>query len=172
MDFDLGKSVAILERTPGVVRALLADLPDDWTRANEGPDTWSPFDVVGHLVHTEETNWMTRVRVILAQGPDRRFPSFERLPRSADEATLAARLDLFERSRAKSLEDLARLHVTPEQLLWTGEHPEFGTVTLSQLLSTWTTHDLSHVAQIARVMAKQHREAVGPWIAYLPVLRR
>jgi uncharacterized damage-inducible protein DinB len=174
VNFDLQESVAVLKRTPGALRALLAGLPDDWTLPNEGPETWSPFDVVGHLIDAEETNWMVRARVILEQGADRRFPPFDRLRHlSANKGkTLGELLDRFAELRSRSLGELSGLRLTPAQLRLTGEHPEFGSVTLAQLLSTWVVHDLGHMAQITRVMAKQYREAVGPWQAYLPVLNR
>ena len=174
MNFDLGKSLAVLERTPGVLRALLADLPDDWTRGNEGPETWSPFDVVGHLIDADETDWMPRARVILAQGSDRRFPPFDRFRhlRENKGKKLGALLDRFAELRARNLADLGALDLGPRELALTGEHPEFGSVTLAQLLATWVAHDLGHLAQATRVMAKQYREAVGPWRAYLPVLDR
>ena len=174
MNFDLDKSLAVLERTPGVLRSLLADLPEDWTRGNEGPETWSPFDVVGHLVVAEETDWMPRARVILAQGPDRTFPPFDRFRhlRENKNKPLGELLDRFEELRVRNLADLGALDLGPRELALTGEHPEFGSVTLAQLLATWVAHDLGHLAQATRVMAKQYREAVGPWRAYLPVLDR
>jgi DinB family protein len=174
MNFDPGKSMAVLERTPGVLRALLADLPEDWTRGNEGPETWSPFDVVGHLIDAEETDWMPRARVILAQGPDRKFPPFDRFRhlRENKDKSLGELLDRFDALRRRNLADLAARDLGPRELRLTGEHPEFGSVTLAQLLATWVAHDLGHIAQAARVMAKQYREAVGPWRAYLPVLDR
>lgn len=164
----------MLERTPAVVRALLSDLSRDWTHANEGPDTWSPFDVVGHLIDGDETEWMDRARIILAQGDDRRFPPFDRFRhlRLNEGKTLGTLLDRFTELRGKNLQELKALQLTPDHLRLTGEHPEFGTVTLAQLLATWVAHDLGHVAQISRVMAKQYRDALGPWEAYLPVLHR
>jgi hypothetical protein len=173
MDFDLPKAVAVLERTPRALRALLSGLPAEWVHANEGPDTFSPFDVVGHLINGEETNWIPRAKVILAQGDERRFPPFDRF-RSLDanrNRSLDELLAEFERARDRSLQELASFELTPAHLNLTGEHPEFGSVTLAQLLSTWVVHDLSHTAQVVRVMAGQYREAVGPWRAYLRVLR-
>jgi hypothetical protein len=174
VDFDLENGVAVLTRTPGVLRSLLAGLPDDWTRRNEGPDTWSPFDVVGHLIAAEEVDWIERANVILAQGPNRRFAPFDRF-RNLEEnrkKTLGELLDHFAGLRERNLRELAAMRLGPEKLALTGEHPEFGTVTLSQLLATWVAHDLGHLAQVSRVMAKQYREAVGPWTAYLPVMTR
>jgi len=174
MDFDLSKSVAVLERTPAVLRTLLAGLPEDWTHRHVGPDTWSPFDVVGHLIDGEETDWMTRARIILAQGDDRRFEPFDRFRhlRTNPGKSLDSLLDRFAELRARNLEELRALNLTPDQFRLTGEHPAFGAVTLAQLLATWVVHDLGHLAQVARVMAKQYREAAGPWEAYLPVLHR
>jgi hypothetical protein len=174
VNFDLPNAVAVLERTPNVLRSLLADLPDEWTRPNEGPDTWSPFDVVGHLISAEEVDWLERARIILAQGPDRKFVPFDRYRNlEANRGkTLGELLDWFADLRSRNLRELASLGIGSRELELTGEHPEFGTVTLSQLLSTWVAHDLGHIAQISRVMAKQYREAVGPWTAYLPVLTR
>ena len=164
----------MLERTPAVLRVLLAGLPANWTHANEGPETWSPFDVVGHLIDGEETDWMPRARVILAQGTHRRFEPFDRFRhlRTNQGKTPGELLDRFAELRARNLRELEEIKLTPDQLQLTGEHPEFGLVTLEQLLATWVVHDLGHLAQIARVMANQYRDAVGPWHAYLSVLHR
>ena len=172
MNFDLRDGTAILERTPVVLRSLLAGLPDSWTRPNEGPKTWSAFDVVGHLIDGEETDWIPRARLILAQGENRRFQPFDRFAHLAvqEEQTLADRLERFASLRRRNLDELAGMRLGPKELRLTGEHPDFGTVTLDQLLATWVAHDLGHLAQTARVMAKQYRSAVGPWIAFLPVL--
>jgi uncharacterized damage-inducible protein DinB len=174
MDFDLSHGRAVLERTPAVLRALLSGLPEAWTHQNEGPDTWSPFDVVGHLIDGEETDWVTRARLILGEDPDRRFAPFDRFRhlRTNPGKPLDGLLDRFADLRARNLRDLDALNLTPDQLKRTGEHPAFGTVTLAQLLATWVAHDLGHIAQITRVMARQYREAVGPWAEYLPVLHR
>jgi hypothetical protein len=174
MDFDLAASVAVLERTPRTVRAMLDGLAPAWTDATEGPDTWSPRVVVGHLVHGERTDWIPRARIILAQGQHRRFEPFDRFAQHRDSQgrSLAALLDDFITLRTQSLATLAEWRVSEPQLALEGEHPEFGTVSLRQLLATWVAHDLGHIAQIARVMAKQYRDAVGPWRAYLPVLDR
>lgn len=174
MDFDLTAGIAILERTPHTLRALLAGLPPAWTDATEGPETWSPYVIVGHLIHGERTDWIPRARLILAQGPQRRFTPFDRFAqrRESQGKSLAQLLDEFARLRAESLTALAGWRLTDAQLALEGEHPELGPVTLRQLLATWVAHDLGHVAQTARVMAKQYREAVGPWRAYLPVMDR
>ncbi|HSU13258.1 DinB family protein [Longimicrobium sp.] len=174
MDFDLATGTAILERTPGTLRAMLADLPSAWLDATEGPETWSPYVIVGHLIHAERADWIPRAQIILARGPDRRFAPFDRLAqfRESEGKSLAELLDEFARLRAGSLATLAGWHLTDAQLALEGEHPAFGAVTLRQLLATWVAHDLGHIAQTARVMAKQYREAVGPWRAYLPVMDR
>lgn len=174
MDFDLTTGVAVLERTPHALRALLAGLPAAWTDATEGAGTWSPAAVVGHLVHGERVNWIPRARLILAQGAERRFTPFDRIPPRGDGAppSLDAELDAFARLRAESLATLAGWRLTDGELALTGEHPEFGPVTLRQLLATWVAHDLAHLAQVSRVMAKQYRDAVGPWRAYLSILDR
>ena len=174
MDFDLTAGVAVLERTPRTLRAMLAGLPAAWTDATEGPDTWSAFDVVGHLIHGERTDWIPRARMILEQGRSRPFDQFDRFAQFRDSAgkSLAELLDEFARLRAESLATLRSWKLTDAQLSLEGEHPTFGAVTLRQLLATWTAHDVSHLAQIARVMAKQYRAAVGPWRAYLPIMDR
>jgi hypothetical protein len=166
--------MAVLERTPDVLAALLSGLSEEWTTRNEGADSWSPFDVVGHLIDGELTDWMARLHIILRQEPDRRFEPVDRL-RHITRNRGRALLDLlaeFRQLRERNLAELRALDLTAAQLQLTGEHPAFGTVTLEQLLATWVAHDLGHLAQITRVMAKQYREAVGPWQAYLPVLHR
>lgn len=174
MEFDLKNGTAVLERTPAALWAMLGGLPGGWTGATEGPDTWSPYDIVGHLIHGERTDWIPRARLILGQGADRRFASFDRFAqfRESRGKSLAELLDEFERLRAANLEILAGWRLTDAQLALEGEHPELGTVTLRQLLATWVAHDLGHLAQTARVMAKQYRDEVGPWRAYLPVMER
>jgi hypothetical protein len=174
MEFDLSDGMAVLERTPHALRAMLAGLPAAWTDADEGPETWSPYVIVGHLIHGERTDWMTRARLILAQGPERRFTPYDRFAqfRESEGKSLTDLLDELARLRAANLAELAGWRLTDAQLALQGEHPEFGAVTLRQLLATWVAHDLGHVAQTARVMAKQYREAVGPWRAYLPVMDR
>ncbi len=174
MTFDLGASLAVLERTPAVLEAWLSNLPEPWTTGNEGAETWSPFDVVGHLIDGELTDWMVRLHVILSPDADRRFEPFDRfrhLTRNRGRA-LPELLAEFRALREQNLRELRGLHLTGSQLLRTGEHPAFGSVTLEQLLATWVVHDLGHLAQIARVMAKQYGDAVGPWEAYLSILSR
>jgi hypothetical protein len=171
--FDVGDGIAVLERTPLVLRGWLSGLPEPWIDADEGPDTWSPFDIVGHLIDGEETDWIPRARIILAQGPDRRFAPYDRFRhlRERATATLEGRLDGFARLRAENIGTLRGWSLTEDQLSLTGIHPEFGEVTLAQLLATWVAHDLDHLMQIARVMGGRYREAAGPWRAYLRVLR-
>ena len=174
MDFDLTAGIPMLERTPHTFRAMLAGLPLAWTDATEGPETWSSYVIVGHLIHGERTDWIPRARIILAQGAERRFTPYDRFAQfhASQGKSLADLLDEFARLRVESLATLAGWRLTDAQLALEGEHPELGAVTLRQLLATWVAHDLGHVAQAARVMAKQYREAVGPWRAYLPILDR
>lgn len=173
MEFDLAQGIAVLERTPRAVRAMLSGLPSAWVDANEGPDTWSPYVVVGHLIHGERADWIRRAQIVLAQGPVRRFTPFDRLAqfRESQGRPLDELLDEFEALRAQSLATLRSWNLTDAQLNLLGEHPEFGPVTLRQLLATWVAHDLGHLLQINRVMAKQYTHAVGPWRAYLSALR-
>jgi hypothetical protein len=173
MDFSLPAATAVLERTPRALRALLEGLGTEWTHASEGPETWSPFDVVGHLIHGERTDWIPRARIILAQGPERRFTPFDRFAQleASRGRSLESLLEEFERLRADNLAILTGRRLTDTQLALEGEHPAFGVVTLRQLLATWVAHDLGHVAQVARVMAKQYRDAVGPWREYLTIVR-
>ena len=172
MEFDLADGVAVLERTPRALTAMLAGLPSVWTLSNEGPDTWSPYDVLGHLIHGERTDWIPRAEIILAQGADRAFSPFDRFAqfRESQGKTLDDLLDEFGRLRGENLATLAGWRLTDAELALEGEHPAFGRVTLRELLATWVAHDLGHVVQIARVMAKQYREAVGPWREYLTVV--
>lgn len=174
MTFDMHSGTAILQRTPATLRALLHGLGDEWIRATEGPGTWSPYDVVGHLIHGERQDWITRAQIILAQGPDRRFTPFDReaMFRESGGKSLDQLLDEFESLRAANLGTLAGWRLTEVQLALQGEHPAFGLVTLRQLLATWVAHDLGHLGQVARVMAKRYREEVGPWRAYLSVMER
>lgn len=173
-NFRIEDAIAVLERTPATLRALLAGLPDGWTMCNEGPDTFSAFDNVGHLIHGERADWIPRARIILAQGPNRAFEPFDRFAQQRENQgkSLAMLLDEFEGLRAANLVTLKSWQLTGAQLALTGEHPALGTVTLAQLLATWVAHDLGHLAQTARVMAKRYRDDVGPWQAYLPILHR
>jgi len=174
MDFSLDAAVEVLTRTPSALRAMLSGLPSRWTGGNEGPDTWSPQEIVGHLIHGEETDWIPRVKVILTKGESQAFEPFDRFAQARRFAgwSLERLLDQFGELRADGVATLRGWRLTPEQLALRGRHPELGQVTLSQLLASWVVHDLGHIAQISRVMAKQYTAAVGPWKAYLPVLTR
>jgi hypothetical protein len=168
----MGEAVAILQRTPATIDAMLRDLPGGWITAHEGGETWSPFDVVGHLIHGERTDWMERAGIILEHGESTPFKKFDRLAQFRDShgRTLGSLLDEFAELRAKNLRDLQDLHLTDADLDRRGTHPELGTVTLRQLLATWVAHDLDHIVQIARVLARQYSDEVGPWRAYLRII--
>jgi uncharacterized damage-inducible protein DinB len=173
VEFSLGLGTEVLRRTPLVLRVALLDLPSAWTEADEGPGTWSPYQVLGHLLHVEECDWMDRTRLLLADEADAVFEPIDReagFTRFAG-ATLGTLLDRFAAQRAANMVELDRL-VTDEELGRTGTHPDFGVVTLRELLATWVVHDLNHLGQIVTTMAKQYREAVGPWRAYLPIVDR
>lgn len=174
MRLELKAATDLLERTPGTLRSLLGGLGEDWVLPNEGPDTFSPHDVVGHLIHGEKTDWIPRVRLILEHGPSRPFEPFDRFGFRAYTAgvPIEALLDDFERLRAENLAILRGLRLTPEQLALPGAHPFLGAVTLGQLIASWVVHDLGHLAQAARVMAKQYRDEVGPWTEFLAILSR
>jgi hypothetical protein len=174
MEFQLDQAQEILRRTPATLDALLRHLPEVWALSNEGAESWSPFDVLGHLIHAEEADWIPRARIILEHGESRAFEPFDRFAmfEKTRGQSLDDLLDRFGRLRAESLKMLEGMNLSLETLEKRGMHPEFGVVTLSQLLSTWVVHDLGHIGQIARVLAKQYREAVGAWQAYLPVLSR
>jgi len=172
MPFSLASAIDILERSPAALQALLRGLGEPWVRGTEGRDTFSPFDVVGHLIDGEETDWIPRARIILARRPDRRFEPYDRFRHRTRNAarTLESLLAEFAGLRAGNLELLESWHLGEAELDLPGEHPALGPVTLRQLLATWVVHDLEHLAQAARVMAKQYRSEVGPWVPYLPVL--
>ncbi|MCX6597817.1 MAG: DinB family protein [Acidobacteria bacterium] len=171
-DTFLAESIAVLTRTPAVLDALLRGLPEAWTDASEGPGTWSPYVVLGHLVHGERADWMPRLEIILRHGPARAFDPFDREAQFAESQgkTLAELLDDFAALRRQGLERLRELDLQPGQLELTGTHPAFGPVTVRQLLATWTAHDLAHLVQVSRVMAKRYREEVGPWAEFLSVM--
>jgi hypothetical protein len=171
MEHNLQQTISLLTRTPASLNALLRGLPETWTRHNEGADTWTVFDVVVHLIHGERADWMSRAKTILHFGETRTFAPFDRLGgRETAGDSLDQLLDEFGRLRSKNLYELEVLGLQPEDLNRRGRHPAFGTVTLSQLLATWATHDLTHLHQITRIMAHQYRSAVGPWSRYLGVL--
>ena len=172
VDFDLGLSIEVLERTPPTLHALLGGLSERWVSGTEGPGTFSPFDVVGHLIDGEETDWMPRARIILARGPDPRFEPYDRFrhrKRNVDR-TMGSLLAEFSLLRSDNLAELRAWRLGPAELDLSGTHPSLGPVTLRQLLAAWVVHDLEHVAQAARVMAKQYGTEVGPWVPFLPVL--
>ena len=171
-EFNLDDAIALLTRTPAALNTLLRGLPDIVIRSNEGGETWSPYDIVGHLIAGERTDWMPRARTILDFGESRPFPPFDRLAqfRDAREQSIDQRLDEFARLREENVAALRALQLQPEDLKRRGTHPAFGAVTLAQLLATWVTHDLTHLHQLSRVMASHYRDAVGPWSAYLGVL--
>jgi len=177
-EFNLADAIAVLTRTPATLDAFLRGLPDVWVRSNEGrtkngEDSWSPFDVVGHLIVGERTDWMPRARIILENGEARPFDPFDRFAqlKESQNKSLEQLLDDFARLRKENLAALLALNLQPEDWTRRGRHPELGVVTLPQLLATWAVHDLTHVHQLARVMAHQYREAVGPWSVYLGVLK-
>ncbi len=174
MDYQHEQAVEMLRRTPATLTALLRGLPDVWTTSTEGPDTWSAYDIVGHLLHGEETDWIVRARVILEHGEKQPFDTFNRAAmfEQSQGRSLDQLLAAFAQARAKNLATLRELRITPEKLALTGIHPALGTVTLSQLLATWVVHDLNHIGQIVEVMSRQYAEAVGPWNAYLAILTR
>jgi hypothetical protein len=172
--FDLAIAIPVLERTPATFRALLAGLPDAWTTPNEGPDTFSAFDNLGHLVHGERTDWIPRARIILEHGRARPFDPFDRFAQAHESRGKSVNdlLGELETLRAQNLVTLRGWRLTERELALEGEHPALGRVTLAQLLATWVVHDLGHLAQTSRVMAKQYRDEVGPWRAYLPIVDR
>ena len=170
--FVMEEAGAILARTPATFDALLRGLPDGWIAAHEGGDTWSPFDVIGHLIHGERTDWMPRVRIILERGEARAFDTFDRFAQSAasEGRTLASLLDELAALRQENLRELAALGLTEADLDRRGRHPALGVVTVRQLLATWVAHDLDHVVQVSRVLARQYSDEVGPWRAYLRII--
>ncbi len=173
MEYRFDDALPILRRTPSVLRALLAGLPDRWTRATEGPGTWSPFDVVGHLIHGERDDWVPRVEHLLEHGDAVPFRPFDReaMFRNSKGKTLTELLDEFESLRARSLERLEALSLGDGDFGRTGLHPALGRVTLGHLLATWVAHDLAHLSQIVRTMARQYTDAVGPWAEYISMLK-
>jgi hypothetical protein len=170
---NLAHTISLLSRTPAALNALLRDLPDEWTMHHQGENTWSPFQIVGHLIHADRTDWIPRAMWILEVGESQPFPPFDRegQNRAIAGKSLPTLLDEFADARSDSLQHLRALNLQPADLQRRGRHPSFGAVTLSQLLATWAVHDLTHLHQLSRVMAHQYRAAVGPWIAFLGVLR-
>lgn len=174
MEFNLQSGIEILERTPTVLDSLLRDLPKDWTHNNEGENTWSPFDVVGHLLHGEKTDWIERTNIILKNDLNIAFTPFNRFAQFEDSKgkTINNLLDEFAELRKTNLEILKNLDVSERNFEHIGRHPNLGKVTLKQLLASWVAHDLGHIAQITRVMAKQYKDEVGPWKQYMGVLNK
>ncbi len=173
MQHNLEESISLLERTPAALNVLLRDLPESWTLRSEGENTWSVFDVIGHLIHGERTDWMMRARVILEFGETKEFVRFDRWAqmRESQGKTLQQLLDEFARVRGENLRDLRAMNLGKKDLEKRGRHPALGVVTLSELLATWAAHDLTHIHQISRIMAHQYREAVGPWTKFLGVMQ-
>ena len=173
MKFTVDKSLEILERTPKVLITMLQDISADWTSPNEGGDSWSVYDIIGHLIHGENTDWVPRTEIILSENSDKKFTPFDRFAQFEDSKgkTLNQLLKEFKMLRERNIEQLRSKKITDKNLEEIGIHPAFGNVTLSQLLSTWVVHDLNHIAQISRVMAKQYRVEVGPWTEYLRILQ-
>lgn len=174
MTFDIAKSIEILSQTPVTLASMLSGLSEEWLHNNEGEHTWSPYDIVGHLVHGEKTDWIVRAKIILSSAEDKTFEPFDRFAQEHDSKgkTIQQLLAEFRFLRAKNLEELKTLYITENDFTKKGMHPELGGVNLKQLIATWTVHDLGHIAQIARVMAKQYSLEVGPWSAYLGILNR
>jgi len=173
MEHNLEMTTALLARTPATLNAMLRDLPEAWIQANEGEKTFSAYQVVGHLAHGERADWMPRVKMILEHGEERAFVPFDRFAqdRESEGKTLGQLLDEFAELRAKNLDELRTLGITDQQLQLRGKHPRLGPVTLGNLLATWAAHDMTHLHQLARIMAHQYREAVGPWTVFLGVLK-
>lgn len=174
MDFNFSQTLQILERTPSTLMVLLSGLSDDWLYNNESEATWSPFDVLGHLIHGEKTDWIVRMEIILSDQADKTFEPFDRFAQfeASQGKSIGQLLEAFQNLRTQNLELLKSKNLQSEDFTKTGTHPALGTITLKQLLATWAVHDLGHIAQISRVMAKQYQQEVGPWREYLPVLDR
>ena len=173
MEFNLAEGIQILSKTPEVISNLLKGLPETWLKTNEGGDTWSPYDVVGHLIHGEKTDWIPRAQIILSEAEDKTFVPFDRFAQfeSSKGKTLEQLLTELGNVRVENIRKLQSLNITEQTLEKQGIHPEFGPVTLQQLLATWVAHDLGHINQITRVMAKNYKVEVGPWKKYLSVLQ-
>lgn len=174
MEYNIAQSLLILERTPLILEQMLHGLPNEWILSNEGKDTFSPFDVVGHLIHGEKTDWIDRLEIILSDKPEKTFMPYDRFAQFKDSIgkSMEELLSEFKQLRQRNLKILRSKNLTANDFTKTGNHPALGTVTLKNLLATWTVHDLSHIAQISRVMAKQYKGEVGPWTEYLPILTR
>lgn len=174
MTFSLHESINILDRTPRVLTVLLLGLPEHWVKRNEGPDTWSAYDILGHLIHGERTDWVPRMEIILSNKRNKTFEPFDRFAqfREDQNLTMSQLLEEFTVMRERSLSNLRSKKLTEAMLTKKGVHPEFGEVTLAHLLATWVVHDLNHIHQICRVLAKQYGTEVGPWAQYLGILKK
>lgn len=172
MKYSTEKALEVLQQTPKTLKSYLGNLSNDWLFANEGGDTWNPYDVVGHLIHGEKTDWIPRLKIILSNSENKTFESFDRFAQfeNSKGKTITQLLNEFENLRQDNLKVLKQLNLSSEQLQQKGMHPELGEVSISELLACWVTHDLGHIAQISRVMAKQYKNEVGPWVAYIPIL--
>jgi len=172
MKFDLNQAISVLERTPGVLKQLLDNLSQEWTHKNEGKDTWSPYDVLGHLVHGEKTDWMPRLEIVLSDSENNTFEPYDRFAqfKMSKGKSLGNLLDEFERLRKQNLRNLKSKFLMSNDLTKEGIHPGLGPVTLNHMLSAWVVHDLGHIAQVSRVMAKQYKEEIGPWTQYLTIV--
>ncbi|MEZ4857524.1 MAG: DinB family protein [Flavobacteriaceae bacterium] len=173
MEFELAKALEILERTPSVMKSLLLGISNEWTQQNEGPNTWSAYDVVGHLVHGEKTDWMPRLEIVLGTSERTTFEPYDRFAQfeMSKGKSLSTLLSEFETLRKKNLETLRSKNLSEVDLNKTANHPSLGVVSLKNLLSAWVVHDLGHIAQVSRVMAKQYKEEIGPWINYLTIVK-
>lgn len=173
MKFDLDDAINVLTRTPNVLRAMLQGLPSEWIKNNEGENTWSPYDVLGHLIHGERTDWIVRAKIILKEGEEKAFKPFDRFAQFTEGQgkSLEELLDIFESLRQENIQTLKEMKLNQQDLTKTGTHPELGKVQLKELLATWVAHDLDHIVQISRTMAKQYKEEVGPWHKYLSVMK-
>jgi uncharacterized damage-inducible protein DinB len=174
MEFDLDQGIDLLSRTPHILRAWLYGLPDAWAYSDEGGETWSPFDVVGHFIHGERTDWIPRLRLILENDGLREFEPFDRFAQFEESqgSSMEQILETFAELRASNLATLRGLNLQPADFARQGRHPELGIVTVRQLLATWVAHDLNHLGQVAQVMARQYTDAVGPWVAYMDIMGR
>lgn len=174
MDFELSQAILILKKTPTTLISFLKDLPEEWSHKNEGNNTWSAFDIIGHLIHGEKTDWIPRARIILGDNSNKDFEPFDRFAQfeNSKGKTLNELLTSFNKLREENIRHLLAMNISENDLDKEGVHPEFGNVSLKQLLATWVTHDLGHIAQITRVMAKQYKHEVGPWKEYIGILSK
>ena len=174
MKFDLNRSIEILERSPQVYNSLLSGLSKEWTHCNEGNGTWSAYDIVGHLIHGEITDWIPRLKIILSEDSDKTFEPFDRFAQEKNSKgkTLGELLNTFEELRTKNVAYLRSLKLSDQDLDSKGMHPDLGEVTCKELLATWTIHDLSHIHQLTRVMVRQYGDEVGPWEKYIGIFQK